>query len=364
MALKEDYLVDLSYSNKVVEMYEKLNVDLTSDIIKKLKETGDISSYTKSQLRQLIKRGGKEVFLSSLEKTSNLSSKRKTELRNLFIQLTKDDIESFKKLYDYRGKEMEVSESQYKLLNKQLKMTNKEFQNFTKSIAFSNQQDFVNAVDTMYQQVVTGGTDFNTAFRQTTNELAQKGTTLPMSDGRNRSIEAAVRQNIRTSVRNTARLINQSIGKELDCDGVQINISPNCRPSHEVINGKVFKVKSATWQRNKYLLEDYNCQHYETPIIFDIEGNIYTKEEIYRANHATVEYNGKTLPYYEATQMQRALERNIRNAKKQYVTLKNSGLDTTEAKKNVSNAQKLIRDFINETGLERDPIRERYAGYN
>ena len=364
MALKEDYLVDLSYSNKVVEMYEKLNIELTSDIIKKLKETGDISSYTKSQLRQLAKRGGKEVFLSSLDKTSNLSSKRKTELKRLFIELTKEDIESYKKLYDYRDKKMEVSESQYDLLNKQVKMTDKEFKNFTRSIAFSNQKDFVNAIDTMYQQVVTGGTDFNTAFRQTTNELAQKGTTLPMSDGRNRSIEAAVRQNIRTAVRDTARLINQSIGKELDCDGVQINISPNCRPSHEVINGRVFKTNSMAWKKNKHLLEDYNCQHFETPIIFDIQGNIYTKEEIYRANHATVEYNGKTLPYYEATQIQRALERNIRNAKKQYVTLKNSGIDSADAKQNISNAQKLMREFISETGLERDPIRERYAGYN
>lgn len=364
MALDQDYLVDLSYSNKVVEMYEKLNVDLTSDIIKKLKETGDISSYTKSQLKQLIKRGGKEVFLSSLEKTSNLSSKRKTELKDLFIQLTKDDIESYKELYDYRGKKMEISETQYDLINKQFKLTNREFQNFTKTIAYSNQQDFVNALDSMYQQVVTGGTDFNTAFRETTNELAAKGTTLPMSNGANRSIEAAVRQNIRTSVRDTARLINQTIGKELDCDGVQINISPNCRPDHEIINGRVFRVKSREWQENKHLLEDYNCQHFETPIIFDIEDNIYKKQEIYKANHTTVNYNGKKISYYDATQLQRGLERNIRNAKKQYASLEKSGLDTTEAKKNINKAQKLMRDFIKETGLERDPIRERYAGYN
>ena len=364
MALKEDYLVDLSYSNKVVELYEKLNIELTSDIINKLKETGDISSYTRSQIRQLAKRGGREIFFSSLEKASSISSERKTELKNIFVELAKEDIKSYKELYDYRDKKMEVSESQYDLLNKQIKMTEKEFKNFTRTIAFSNEKEFVNAVDTMYQQVVTGGTDFNTAFRETTDELAEKGTTLPMSDGRSRSIEAAVRQNIRTAVRDTARLINQSIGKELDCDGVQINISPNCRPTHEAINGKVFKVKSAAWQKNKHLLEDYNCQHFETPIIFDIQGNIYTKEEIYRANHATINYRGKTIPYYEATQLQRALERNIRNAKKQYVTLKNSGIDSSDAKQSVSDAQKLMREFISETGLERDPIRERYAGYN
>lgn len=359
MALKEDYLSDLSIRNKVVEMYEKLNVDLTSDIIKKLKETGDISTYTKAQLRQLIKRGGKEVFLSSLEKTSNLSSKRKKELKNLFIDLTKQDIESYKELYDYRGKKLEISESQYRIINNQLKLTEKEFKNFTKTIAFSNQQDYVNAIDNMYQQIITGGTDYESAFRNITNELAKKGTTLTMKDGRNRSLEAAVRQNLRTSIRDTARAINKNVGKELNCDGVQINISPNCRPDHIPINGQVFKVKSSKWQRYKHLLDDYNCQHYETPIITDIEDNMYSKEEIDKANFKTVNYKGKEIPYYEATQKQRMLEREIRNAKKAYLIN-----PTNELKKNVSDAQKNMRNFIKETGLERDYLRERYAGYN
>ena len=255
--MKEDYLTELAYRNKVVDMYEELNVELTSNIIRKIKASGDIGSFTKSQLRQLIKRGGKEVFLESLEKTSRLSSKRKKELKKLFEELAKEDIESYKTLYDYRGKKLEISETQYRLLNKQLKATEKEFNNFTRTIAFSNQKDFVDTMDKIYQQVVTGGIDFNTAFRQATNDLAEKGTTLPMKNGNNRSIESAVRQNLRTSIRDTARAINKDIGKILDCDGVQINISPNCRPDHEVINGQVFKVSSKVWQRNKHLLDDY-----------------------------------------------------------------------------------------------------------
>lgn len=359
MALKQDYLTDLAVSNKVVEMYEKLNVELTSDIIKKLKDTGDISSYTKQQLRNLIKRGGKEVFLESLEKTSSLTSKRKKELKTLFVELAKEDIESYKTLYDYRGKKLEVSKSQYDILNKQVKLTDKEFKNFTRTVAFSNQQDFVNAIDEIYQQVATGGIDFNSAFRQVTNDLAEKGTTLPMKNGANRSLEAAVRQNLRVSIRDTARAINQDIGEYLGCDGVQINISPNCRPDHEVINGQVFKTKSAKWQRYKHLLDDYNCQHFETPIITDIEGNIYTKKEIKEANTRTISYKGDKIPYYEATQQQRALEREIRNAKRTYLTN-----PTPEYKRKVSKAQANMRNFIKETGLERDYLRERYAGYN
>lgn len=359
MALKEDYLTDLALKNKVVDMYEKLNIDLTKNIIRKIKNTGDISTYTKAQLRQLIKRGGKEIFLESLEKTTSLTSQRKKELKAMFTELAKTDIESYKELYDYRGEKLELSQSQYDLINKQLKLTNKEFNNFTRTIAFSNQKDFVEAIDTMYQQIITGTKSFDEAFREATNQLAEKGTTLTMKNGVDRSIDAAVRQNLRTSIRDTARLINRDVGKQLNCDGVQINISPNCRPNHEVINGQVFKTKSAKWQRYKHLLEDYNCQHYETPIITDIEDNIYTQKEIEKANNRTITYKGETVPYYEATQKQRQLERNIRNAKRIYTTD-----PTPENKRKISIEQAKMRQFINETGLERDYLRERYAGYN
>ena len=300
MALKEDYLTDLALNNKVVEMYEKLNIDLTKNIIRKLKQTGDISTYTKAQLRQLIKRGGKEIFLESLEKTAGLTSQRKKELKNMFIDLTKTDIESYKELYDYRGEKLEISQSQYNLINKELKLTNKEFNNFTRTVAFSSQKDYVDAIDEMYQQIITGTKGFDEAFRQVTNELAEKGTTLPMKNGVERSLDAAVRQNLRTSIRDTTRLINK-----------------------------------------------------------DIEDNMYTQQEIDAANNRTVNYKDEKIPYYEATQKQRQLERNIRNAKRTYMTN-----PTPENKRRISIEQAKIRQFIKQTGLERDYLRERYAGYN
>ena len=65
------------------------------------------------------------------------------------------------------------------------------------------------------------------------------------------------------------------------------------------------------------------------------------------------------MPYYEATQKQRSLERNIRNAKKAYMSN-----PTKENKVNVSKAQASMRKYIAETGLERQYDREYFAGYN
>ena len=355
-------LEKIVYTNNVVKMYQELNTEIVKDIIKRLKENGDISSYTKAQMRQLIKTGGKETFIEALKKTNGLSAERKQELTNLFYEIGQKDIESYTELYKYRNKELKLSDSQRKLLEHNINSTNKELKNFTKTIAFSSQNEFVNAVDKMYLEVATGGIDFQTAFKKTTNDLAQKGivlTTKKKGKSVEKSIEAVVRQNIQYSLREAVRGINKSVGDELGCDGVQINISPNCRPEHRVINGQKFRVDSKKWQDNKDLLEDYGCQHYETPIIYDIEKNIYTNKQIRRANFREIDYNGEKIPYYEATQKQRALERNVRNAKKAYASK-----PTKENKIKVTNAQSKVRKYCNETGLERQYDREYFAEYN
>ena len=357
--LTPDYLDKIAYTNKVVAIYEELNTKLTKQIISKLKETGDLTSFTRHQLKVLAKRGGKEVFVEALNTTSSLSSKRKKELVALFAEITKHDLESYKPLYDYRGKEMQLSESQLKILNNAVRVTDRELKNMTRTIAFSTQQDYVNALDEMYLQVGTGAMDFQKAFRKTTNDLAKKGVTLKMKNGQNRSLEAAVRQNVLWGVRQNARELNKDVGRYLGCDGVQINISPNCRDDHLPINGQVFKLNSNRWRRYKDLLNDFNCQHYETYIITDIEDNIYSEKEINEANNRTVNYKGEEIPYYEATQKQRALERNIRNAKKIYMSN-----PTKENKANVNQAQASIRKYLAETGLERQYDREFYSGYN
>ena len=42
-------------NNEIVNMYSKLQQDLTKSIISKLKNAGDINSYTRQQIRNLRK---------------------------------------------------------------------------------------------------------------------------------------------------------------------------------------------------------------------------------------------------------------------------------------------------------------------
>lgn len=358
-------LNDISYTNKVISMYEELNTELTKDILKRISETREFNSYTKTQLRSLARRGGTDIFFDVLRKVNSLSSSRKKELINLFSGIINDDLSDYKDLYEYRDIDFKLSKSQLSILNRMVKLTDSELSNYTKTIAFSCKKEYVNAIDKMYQQIVTGGMDFNTAFRYTTNDLVDKGITLPMANGKSRSIEASVRQNVMYGLRKTSQMINDDLIDYLEADAVQINISHNCRDSHIPINGMIFSLDK---NKKEYpcfteelssLMEEYNCQHYKSPFIIGVSEPVYTKTEISDANNKLIFYNGKYIRYYKATQMQRSIEREIRNTKKKYL---NS--NDLKDKMKVEKCWKKMRDFINQTGLTRHYDREYYAGYN
>lgn len=72
-------------------------------------------------------------------------------------------------------------------------------------------------------------------------------------------------------------------------------------------------------------------------------------------------YNGKSLTEYEATQLQRYNERQIRRWKREYVAMEAAGLDTTESAAKVQQWQARQRDFLRQTGLKRQYARERIS---
>lgn len=363
--LNIEKLDNQSYSNAIVSMYEELNTELINDVLERVENTSEINTVTQSQLKRIAERGGKELFTEALKKADSLSALRRQELLALFTEFIKDDISDYKTLYDERNLPFELTEEQLKLFNNMVTLTDGELQNFTNSIAFATQQTYIDAVDNMYKQVVTGGLDFQTAFRKTTNALASQGIKLTTSNGATRSIEAAVRQNVLYGLRRTSQLINDELIDYLEADAVQVNISQNCRPSHQIINGKVFSLKQNNskypYLKKEYqaLFDEYNCQHYRSPFIIGVSEPIYSDKEINEANNRTVTYKGEEIPFYEATQRQRALERAVRNAKKTYMNDQ-----SVENKAKISIAQGNIREFIKETGLTRYYNREYYAGYN
>jgi len=77
----------------------------------------------------------------------------------------------------------------------------------------------------------------------------------------------------------------------------------------------------------------------------------------------TVKLNGQDVPMYDATQYQRGIERKIRYWKRQADALGSAGQDNTGELAKVRQWQERARAFVKETGLYRQPARERVIGF-
>lgn len=362
--LTPEYLESIEF-NKVVELYNKLNIEITADIIQRIAGMDDITSTTKDELKILVQTNGMDIFDNALEKTSLLTSERKKQLKRLFEDMIQEDMQDYKELYDYRNKIFKLSESQYKILNKNLKSTDKTLKNLTNTIAFQSQQMYVNAVDLAYMQVASGAYDYATAIKNAVQNLADAGITLKDRAGRKVQLEVAVRRNVMTGIQQTANSVNRDIESYLGCDGYEVTAHLGARPTHAEAQGKQYalneedskKYNIGLWADVEDLWKEYNCRHTYFGIILGVSEPKCTNKELKEYRNATVELNGEKIPYYEATQRQRQLENVIRKTKRAVQTLEKAGEDTEASKSRLATLNKRLNDFCKETGLEKDHSR-------
>lgn len=119
----------------------------------------------------------------------------------------------------------------------------------------------------------------------------------------------------------------------------------------------------------------YNCRHNYYPY-FEGSERSYTDQELEVINNKKVTYNNKEYSEYEAVQMQRNAERNIRAAKRElssYQAIIESSEDNlkleAQNKFNIGSIrlkkqQDELKEFIEQTELTRDRTRERVAVFD
>lgn len=369
--LTPEYLEKIEF-NRVVELYNKLNIQITADIINRISVGKEITQTSKKQLEILLETNGTEIFEKVLEETSSLTYETKQELKLIFENMAKEDMQGYKELYSYRNKSFKLTESQYKLLNEGLRKTNGALTNLTNTIAFQSKQAYVETVDSAYMKVVSGAFDYQSAISTACQELANKGITLKDRLGRNVQLEVAVRRNILAGIQETANNVNRDIEEYLGCDGYEVTAHSGARPTHAKKQGKQFAKDSkqakkfgiGLWSEVEYLWSEYNCRHSYFGIILGISKPVHTNKELKEMKNAAVTLNGQKVPLYEATQKQRQIENAIRKQKRTVDVLEKSSMDTTIEKIRLRLLNKRYTDFCNETGLSKQYGRIKVAKGN
>lgn len=167
------------------------------------------------------------------------------------------------------------------------------------------------------------------------------------------------------------QLMQLQLADELGSDLVETTAHAGARPSHVVWQGQVFSLsgknpkypdfRSATGYGTGAGLCGWNCRHSFFPY-FEGAGHAYTSDQLRSYEDKSISYNGKMYTEYEASQMQRHNERQIRRWKREYAAMEAAGLDTTEAAVKLHSWRERQRDFLEQTGLKIQNARQETVG--
>jgi hypothetical protein len=270
-----------------------------------------------------------------------------------------------------------MSPQMVEVLSIGLQKTNGLLRNLVQTTAISAQELFYDATDLAYMQISTGALDYNTAIREAVKEVAREGVkVIYFQSGHRDKIDVATRRAVLTGVNQTAGELTEKRADEMQTDLVQTSAHIGARnkgdvpENHEMWQGKVFtrgRDPANTQYPNFYEVTGYgkvtglygvNCRHSHFPFFKGISENFYNPSILDDYASRKVSYNGKEMSFYDGTQVQRRIEREIRAAKREAAAIEAAGLDNTDEKMRVRELQARMRDFINQTGLRRQYPRE------
>lgn len=357
----------------LVALYARVEEDILADMARRLARYDYWIPATEYQRQKLREMGMTQQKI--ITQLSRLSGKSENTLKQLMRKACDDAIEMDREYYRQYGKDApnRLSREMKNILNAGYTSTKKMFRNLTKTTVTAGQTQFVSALDRAWMQVSSGAFDYNTAIRSAIKDLSRQGLhAVQYPSGRSDTLEVAVRRAVTTGINQTASQLQLQLADELGSDLVETTAHAGARPAHAVWQGQVFSLsgenteypefRSATGYGTGTGLCGWNCRHNFQPYI-DGAGRAYTSTQLRKYESKSILYNGERYTEYEASQMQRRNERQIRRWKREYVAMQAAGLDTTEASMKIRNWNERQRDFLEQTGLKAQGTRQEVAGY-
>jgi hypothetical protein len=355
-------------SNQIASLYSEYEDSVIFDIARRLGKM-DMTATAAWQMQRITQSG--LVYENVLKQLAKLTGKSEVELRKLFEQAGVKAMRFDDNVYRAAGLNplpLNLSPAMAQVLAAGLRKTQNIMQNLTMTTAMSGQQSFINAADVAYMQVSSGAMSYDQAIRSAVKNIASQGLSIINYTGRTDQLDVAMRRTVLTGVAQTTGNLQIARADEMGTDLVQTSAHAGSRPEHEEWQGKVF---SRSGNNPKYPdFEDstgygevdglcgINCRHSFYPFFEGISADAYNQAQLDDLADQTVTYQGQEISVYDATQQQRSIERNIRYWKRQAGALDAVGLDNAKETAKIKEWQAQMRDFIKQTGLDRQRMRE------
>ena len=329
------------YAQKIYDRYEYFNNYTLETIARRIKATGELSAYDQQALKNIADISGDMQAIT--KKLAEITEMNISDIESVYGQVMTDGVNTYKPLFDFKGMRFtpfEENDFAKQLVRNWAAETAGTMINLsrTKAIGFDKYDVYGNVIGSTplegaFEQAISeavvavsaGNVDFSTAMAKTVERLGASGVKACYGSGVNRSLPAMVRQNILYGAKQSAQSYDEHIGKELGCDGFEVDAHSGCRPSHEFMQGKMYSYKGRKVIGGKVYedgsealarLGDYGCLHFKIDVILGVSVPRYSAAELERIHKETtelIEYDGKEKTLYEWKQTQRRFERAVRN---------------------------------------------------
>lgn len=330
---------------KLLSLYQELENFILRDITRRLLSAGEMTATADRLIWKLKQMGDSQVKIErKLKKMTGLAKKElRALLQDAVIASWKDDNTILKRLLGYLPRNPLKNPAVIRIMDAEYKKSLGELENLTRTTMKQSQIDLINMLDEADLRVAAGVQSYSAAVCDILDRYAGRGIYVDYPSGTRRTLEAAVRCCVVTSMNQTAAQVTNRYIVEGGIEYVLVSAHLGARvaqkgqpdlASHADWQGKVYRIRGSEKGypnlldstgydidpqsgsgsvKNTLGLHGYNCRHSHKPWdprlrnpYVDEKGNLKIDRE-------------ENKKRYELQQKQRAMERSLRAWKRKLI---------------------------------------------
>lgn len=320
---------------ELAELYRGLEDTLLMEICSRLKLRDELNEVTVQDIKALRSHG---IDLKEIEKairqTTGISEKKLNELIDDVVDRNQKYYTEVIDLARVTQPETLVDAATVDAIKRQ---THDTFRNLTASMGFLVGNTMLKparayqwALDNAEMLIQSGAINYNQAIKTAVKQLADSGLkVVDYESGHRDQIDVAARRAVMTGVNQICAKYTEQSAEYLETPYFEVSAHSGARDkpgpspwsSHKDWQGKVYSIRAGDIYPNIYEvcglgavdgLEGANCRHRRNVWVDGVSERTYTDEQLAHIDDDLgCEFDGKKYTAYEATQMQRRVERQI-----------------------------------------------------
>lgn len=346
---------------ELAELFRALEITLLDEICSRLKLADQLNEVTVQDIRALRSHG---IDLKDIEK----AVRKTTGISEVKLKKLLDDVEERNQKYytelidlaHITRPETLVDTAEVAAIRAQTLDT---FHNLTASMGFlvdtgrtmlPPAKAYQWALDNATMQIQSGAINYNQAIKTAVKQLADSGLkVVDYESGHRDQIDVAARRAVMTGVNQICAKYTEQSAQYLETPYFEVSAHAGARDkpgpspwsSHKDWQGKVYSIRANDIYPSIYEvcglgavdgLEGANCRHRRNVWVEGVSERTYTDEQLAHIDDDLgCEFDGKEYTAYEATQMQRRVEREARKLKREKAAYKAAGLHEDETAVNI-----------------------------